>query len=332
MKLYRIRLTPRSPFGTPLKSDTLAGHLLCALRLKEGNERLEDTLEEIKKGRPPFILSDCFSADRLPMPALPLISRGDFRSLISKTFGNDELKALKAYKRFRKKGTHLSWEEWSDYRKLFTARDVFLDRYKMENSKREETESSRSVLQTRIIVDRYTGRSLDAGGLFHTEATHFAPVSGENSKSGFDLYLKCQKERLEEIMSLLQFVGEMGYGADASVGMGHFVIDAPQEMDGLESAPAGTNAWMSLSTFASHKPDAAQACYKLATRYGKVWSGFGETRPFKKPILMFEPGSVFPAPFTDWKSSVMRNIHSDTNIIQFTAPIMVPFTLKEPLC
>ena len=57
MALHRFILRPLSAWGTPLRSDTLAGLLLYRLAEDEGEAALKAELEAFQNGRPPFALS-----------------------------------------------------------------------------------------------------------------------------------------------------------------------------------------------------------------------------------------------------------------------------------
>ena len=70
MDLYRFRLVPESPWRTPWQSDTLAGLLcwMCA-RPRAMTVLRQQMIEPALAGRPPFVLSDAFPGERLPLPA-----------------------------------------------------------------------------------------------------------------------------------------------------------------------------------------------------------------------------------------------------------------------
>ena len=81
MTVYRYRLIPESSIATPLRSDTLCGHLLCAARELDGDTVLGETLERFRADEPPFILSSAFPCGCLPIPILPSLTRNDTREL-----------------------------------------------------------------------------------------------------------------------------------------------------------------------------------------------------------------------------------------------------------
>lgn len=75
MKAYRLNITPRSPLGSPLQTDTLFGHLCWALRYTQGEPRLRDFLHAFDDIPPPLVLSNGFPEDFLPRPVFPARAR-----------------------------------------------------------------------------------------------------------------------------------------------------------------------------------------------------------------------------------------------------------------
>lgn len=69
MKLFRIQLRPRSPWRTPWQADTLLGALCATAARVHGADFLRAQLiDPMHAGQPPFVLSDAFPGDLLPLP------------------------------------------------------------------------------------------------------------------------------------------------------------------------------------------------------------------------------------------------------------------------
>ena len=69
MNSYRFCVVPESPWLTPWQSDTLAGLLCWACAHTEGDVALQqDVIAPAIAGQPPFVLSDAFPNDWLPVP------------------------------------------------------------------------------------------------------------------------------------------------------------------------------------------------------------------------------------------------------------------------
>ena len=69
MQLYTIKIRPRSPWRTPWQADTLMGALCTTCARCLGVEVLRAKLiDPMREGSPPFVLSDAFPGDLLPIP------------------------------------------------------------------------------------------------------------------------------------------------------------------------------------------------------------------------------------------------------------------------
>ena len=71
MPLYRYTITPRGAFGTPMRSDTLHGQLLCAAAELDGGEAVAGLIAAFDSDNLFFVCSSAFPAGMLPMPCLP---------------------------------------------------------------------------------------------------------------------------------------------------------------------------------------------------------------------------------------------------------------------
>ena len=91
------------------------------------------------------------------------------------------------------------------------------------------------------------------------------------------------------------------------------------------------NATMTLSTCATTRPQEVAGWYRLRPKFGKVWNGFGELRPFKKPLLMFEPGSVFTRFPEGYGHGILTGVHrSNPAILQHAAALRLPVRVGHP--
>ncbi|UOG93399.1 MAG: hypothetical protein L3K52_06600 [Candidatus Thiothrix sulfatifontis] len=98
----------------------------------------------------------------------------------------------------------------------------------------------------------------------------------------------------ETLTQLFEQMGNVGFGRDASVGLGKFEVQATT----TQALPANPNA-NAVLTLAPSAPqglnfDAANSYYQLFTRFGRhggqaVQAG----KPFKTPVLMAKTGAVF---------------------------------------
>lgn len=330
MRLQRYHLRPVSSIGTPLKADTLAGQLLCLYAEKHGPEAMDTLIAQMRSGEVPFVISDAFPAGSLPGPILPDLSRKQFESILQKRQSGEHsrFELLKRLKQFRQEFRFLSLEQWGRFRKGLSLSQLFeesLSQPQGEDSGASGAWKQESRSELHNIIDRHSGRTLSEGGLFTTDTTWFAQG---DAGAELDLYVATREEAwAAEVGDLLQRLGQVGFGRDASTGKGHFTLRGPEDAAELLDLQEA-NAWMTLSTCATQQPGAVQGSYRLRPKFGKVWSGFGQFKPFKKPLLMFESGSVFTTYPQGWGQGILPNIHrSDPAIIQHATALLVPVLL-----
>jgi len=332
MKFLRYKLIPRSPLGSALQSDTLAGHLLCFIREKDGEDALKAVISDFLEGNPPFILSSAFPNGKLPFPVLPPPPRSDFRAFVEENanvfasggYSKTTLfQALQKFKTFRKQ-PYLSLDEWKVKKQGFNLSEVFLEYVENKREAVEEKNESKKVETPHNVIDRRANRVLDEGGLFFMEETFFA------EGFAFDLYVKVRPDFEERFQDLMAYMGESGFGRDRGIGKGVFEIEEDKEFNPSDIEHPQGNYLLNLSVFSTSEMEKWNGYYNLMTKYGRVWNGFGESNPFKKPFLAFREGSVFKKREIDYASCVLKKIHSNREIIQCTLPLMIPFHWEAP--
>ena len=310
MQVYRYKIKPHSAFATPMRSDTLYGQLLCAAAELEGAAGVEELIRQFKEKQPPFILSSAYSAGTLPMPVLTGIKRSQFEKLA----GGQMFETLSQHKNFRKKSS-LTVTDWTAVSGKMSSLKLF-QYYQNKNDIEADghEQMSRTMHST---IDRNSNRVVE-GGLYSDEAHYFEP------NFTYDLYVKTADR--ESFERLFRHVAISGFGADASTGKGQFELTLDEAFDDTMFRHKG-NAHMSLSVCMAEETDQFSGTWNLFTKLGKVWNGFGETNPFKKPFIAFTEGSVFTA-MPD-SSYVVSNIHSNPDYVQIGLPLTLPLTLER---
>lgn len=307
MQAYRYRMTPESPLGTPLRSDTLTGHILWSAALMDGDKAVSELIEEFDSGNPPFVLSSGFPADMLPMPVLPPMPRVSGK----KAEDFQQGKRAKDFKKLK----WMSLDAWRECRQELSPQRLFL--YWQE---RKEAFSEKDLVvftEPHNTIDRRTDTVLE-GGLYFTESYLPPGSSGE-----MDVYVKTSDpERLERY---LHRVCQLGYGRDTSIGRGQLYCRRLEEDVSDLFEASGTHS-MLVSVFSAMDLSGIRGYYRPYVKRGRVWEP-GENSPFKKPILAFEEGSLLSG-FPQSKY-VMRGIHSDERVVQVMWPLSLPCTVKE---
>lgn len=88
----------------------------------------------------------------------------------------------------------------------------------------------------------------------------------------------------------LAFVGEMGYGGQASLGLGRFRVEGPFAVELPEAKEP--NAYATLAP----GPLEEALYYEVEPYWGRLGGAYVGARPFKRPYLRAKEGSVYRGP------------------------------------
>jgi CRISPR-associated protein Csm4 len=152
-------------------------------------------------------------------------------------------------------------------------------------------------------IDRLTGTTPEAGGLYFEEVAFPA----ENSR--FQLFLATPHHCRERLETLFSFIGQNGFGANASIGNGHLAFRIEEERNLFSGN--GHRA-MSLSHGVLSK-NMGTPRYKQHVHFGKLGGDFakGDFSAFRYPILMARPGAAFDMLDEGPYGALLRGVHHD---------------------
>jgi CRISPR-associated protein Csm4 len=286
MDTLTLRIEPLAPFGTVLMGDTLFGQLCWAVRHRYGEGRLRELLEGYTTGQPFAVVADACPEGYLPRPALPL---SYFREVPEAD-----------RKRVKK-------QVWLPLNALDTPLPEWLGRCRSDRdlaailqrnaAPGDEPEQSHLPLmayhpQQHNTINRLTGT---------TGRGEFAPYTLLQRWYAPDLALSCRvvfaAERVEaqELIELFNDIGAIGFGRDASIGLGKFRVDVTQE---AWPSQADANACLTLAPCAPQGLgfDSQRSYYAVFTRFGRHGDAAAHLgHPFKSPVLLARTGAVlFP--------------------------------------
>jgi len=348
--LYRYKIIPMSPLITPLMSDTLFGHLCWALRYDRGEDFLLDFLDSYGDGKSaPVLFSSAFIAGRLPRPVLPPLDRARAKRFAEEILVHDNVKLFKNMTDKQKLFTginlikawnkldYLTVDQWENLK------DNYSELRLMQIFFEELVRGGRSVdlipFETEVCasnaISRITGTvSAETGGLFQREKTWY------HEGTTLDLYVEINSEEMAPIVSnfLTDYLPATGFGADKTVGMGELAIsmDNGFEVDRMHSRTP--NAQLCLSLTAFFGIERYKAYYRLKTKFGRLGGDFavssptgGNPKPFKRPVLMYEPGAVFLCREGFNDKPLLKNVHSDHRIRHCGIPVTLPFKISEDM-
>ncbi|MBP3206728.1 MAG: hypothetical protein J6M21_00540 [Campylobacter sp.] len=258
MKLFKVIISPKSSFLTPLKGDTLFGQICWAIKYKFGEKFLNDLLDSYDTA-PFLVVSDAFVSGYLPKPNLPLsmLNEPDFD---------------KNKKEIRKK----IWISLED-----------LQNGEFQNAKILGENSTSNTLSMHNTINRL---SFTTG-----ESDEFAPFSlQEFSISERDIYFLLDEAKFskDDLQKTLEFIGKMGYGKKSTIGKGRFEIC---EFEPVLYSQSSAKSFMALSPVVLNcdaVKNAKECFYEPFVRFGKHGGDLANSSPFKKPILLADTGAV----------------------------------------
>lgn len=290
MKFYEIKIQPESSFSTPLKGDTLFGRV-CWEAVYD-SKLLEIKFSEAIDLYPkePFaVFSSAFpvlpwksNKYLFPMPVVP----GEYLSVKNESLNRLE-KKLKAKEISSKKWMVLDDSFVAD----FCSEEIFFTDKELKEeffSDHETAKILESTKRTRNSIDRRTNT---------TGGSNFAPFSFSvydyNPEIELALFVLIDEKKtsIEKISKALKNIGETGFGKDASIGMGRFLVKETRDI----SIPA-LEEDDGIFTLAPHVFDEqlfSNEFYKPFVRFGKHGGALALSgNPFKKPVMMADECAV----------------------------------------
>ncbi len=217
----------------------------------------------MRAGAPPFVLSDAFPGDLMPIP-LAL-------QLQNPPAGVDAATIKRA-----------KWLNSADFlascRGRAPASESYLPEQQLQTASRHNT------------LSRDWNGALEDGGSFSRSAMTL-PYGTET----LSLYFRsADKKATEFLLDLLHELSLTGFGADIATGYGQFEIAGdPIDAKELDAKIKGANAVVSLSTFQPSVTDPIKGCWESFAKFGKLGPSLGVSDVRKNTTIMFRPGACF---------------------------------------
>ncbi|MBN2717701.1 MAG: hypothetical protein JXX14_17760 [Deltaproteobacteria bacterium] len=289
MPFYQFILTPMSSFMTPIKGDTLFGHICWQLANDPelAATSLDILLADYAK-KPFLVVSSGFSmtaanqhatflAPRPNLPASSMINGAGMTRL-------EKQQKAKFLKRMR--WIQVDTEKWLSHGK--SVLDLQPDRPSSTNLFNTDMLMQTELRQHNTInrLTQTTGKGQFAP--YQVAGTRFA----KNVRLCVFAYLNTEMLSPEALNIAVARIGAFGYGKDASIGMGRFEVETFKEIQwpllnekatGLYTlSPANLCDWDTSQTFSTP-----------FIRYGKHGDRMAtHGNPFKNPVIMADEGAV----------------------------------------
>lgn len=267
MRVQTYLLTPKTAFGTPLAGDTLFGQSCWAIHHILGKPRLEELLQGYTSAAPFMVVSDALPAGYVPLPHVP-------GTVWEKDAGAD-LKTLKSRRWLPIGQATQPFVQWQRH-----ARSA------------QEVERMQIVPQSHNTINRLTGT---------TGTGVFAPYSmtqrwyAPGTQLEVHVVYDSGQISVDELTQIFEYIGQVGFGRDASIGLGKFTVaPSPNDLGPLRAENA--NAFLCLGPCVPQGLDfdPQRSYWQVLTRFGRHGDvAVYASNLFKKPILMAQAGSVF---------------------------------------
>ncbi|MEW6488321.1 MAG: hypothetical protein AB1578_10490 [Thermodesulfobacteriota bacterium] len=312
MNVWQIDFTLEGALGTPLRSNTLWGHLCWAVRHRDGEGALERWLTA--QEREPLLLSDAFPRGWLPRPLLAPSPLAELPPAPT-----ERLVRASRLKKLKRR----AWLTAGDFAALQQGMSEARLLERWEACSKPDLEGTVTKRRARNSIDRRTGRTPDDGGLYFQDEVWY-PGAGPHLW-GFACAENLTASELED---LLNAVGRSGYGRDASTGRGRFRAAVREDSTGLFRHRG--NRWMTLSR-GTLSPGMRRPRYRLETHYGRLGGERAAAgSPFKHPLLLVASGSTFAGDGGP-HGELLRGVHPTLEDVRENAlHLCLPFTEVEP--
>ena len=287
MQLYKVSIKLQSALVTPLKGDTIWGHVVWGIANHEGEQAVANFLAEEKSATPSLIVSSAFP-----------------KGTICKPFPKHEDRKPK-----------LSTEEYSKIKK--SKKEKFISATKYFSDFTENEAKSFRFEQVQAMhnsINRFSN-TVEEGNLFAVEELWA-------SSQDFDLYVLSSYSK-ERIKLLLDWAFENGYGADSSTGKGKISVENIIPV----KPKISSNKYVVLAPFVTDFSEIKKnsLCANTFIRAGKIGGAFASSmNPYKKTVILFDEGAVFESAIPlQFIGKLITKVHSDERICQSGfAPIL----------
>jgi CRISPR-associated protein Csm4 len=300
MKTYVITIKPISGFGTPLKGDTIFGHICWQAAYDEKLFGISiDKLIADYAANPFMIISSAYpKLDKgyaLKRPDMPIDILFDF-STQSKA---DAIKNRKELKGKR-------WMIVSDNRRLtdLKSEGLYLSDEelfeKLSVSKDDETQRQLRKKGVKSFIADYTQPHNTINRLTGTTGEgQFAPYSVDQKvfikEAELAIFVGIRVDiTIDSFIKALKQIGATGFGKDASTGLGRFEVSGHKEIDLRSIGADSPNACYTLAPCVPEKDAFGKMFFTPFTRFGRHGDVLAKSgKPFKNPVIMADEGAVF---------------------------------------
>lgn len=307
MKTAALIIKPRSPFGTPLKGDTLFGQFCWQVAEDPSLINGEFSQRVSVYGEKPFaIFSSAFPLIETQTPSV-LFPRP---AIASERSDEDRKERFEARKKNKKKKWMRLPLETLKHRKedeYLTEADAFKlfkgtqETQETQNPKSKNSLSFLSAMDQRLFSKHEQSHNTINRLTSTTGTGFFAPYSQTNIffLPGLHLviFIAIDEAAMDfsDVKKAMARLGAWGFGRDASTGLGRFEVISLEEMTWPERKP--DRPLYTLGPCVPKKGEIREYRGNTFIRFGKHGAELATSgHPFKTPVVMMDEGALlYPA-------------------------------------
>ncbi len=300
MKTYEITIKPLSGFGTPLKGDTLFGHICWQAAYNEGLFGMSiDKLLGDYAANPFIVVSSAYpkldNGYALKRPDLPLEKLFKFE-------GQNKADIVRNRKEFKRKRWMLvrNGQSITSLKSdgLYCSDEQFFK--KLTDIKDFETQRQMLKKGIKVFISDYTQPHNTINRLTGTTGEgQFAPFAVDQNvympEARLVIFVGLRQDiSIDSVNKAFKQIGETGFGKDASTGLGKFDVIEHKEIDFNAIGSENPNACYTLAPCVPEKEKFSQVFFTPFTRFGRHGDVLAKSgKPFKNPVIMADEGAVF---------------------------------------
>lgn len=300
MKTYAVTIKPLSGFGTPLKGDTLFGHICwqAAYGPDLFGATIVDLLAEYSEN-PFLVVSTAYpklgARYALKRPDMPIDSLFDFGS-------KNKVDVIRQRKQYKAQ----KWMLIEHNRSINSLKTNAL--YKSDKELFDMLKASYSDTSQRELRKKGIKTFMSDFSQAHNTINRLTGTTGEGRFAPFavDQFVYMPDAELavfvglrddiavERLIKALKEIGETGFGKDASTGLGKFEVLGYAEINLASIGSENSNACYTLAPCVPEKDSFKEIYFSPFIRFGRHGDVLAKSgKPFKNPVIMADEGAVF---------------------------------------
>lgn len=345
---WKLKIRPTSSFITPIQSDTLFGSMIWALKIRYGDEFVENIIEETRNYNPPFIFSNPIINGNYPI--FGELSKEFLDEIDNVKFKGFDRKRIEFYKALKKK-KYVSknvFEELLNGQKIEKIYLEVLDGVRDFSTLEKRKTSRNQKITEEFLEDILSGKKDENNKLNENNKSYI--IEGRirnqinrlgNSKENdgdtrlfeqreiiffkdteIEIFVKIRKDfEIEKFEKGMRYISFNGYGRSASTGKGQFEIIGMEQEKGFEDRK-NKNSFVVLSNYIPNENDQVEVIN--SNIFTKKPKAYMTENPFKDYFICYNEGSYFKGNSEIVKGRVLENLKKDDNRnIQCLIPFVI---------